>query len=179
MVPPMSIPPFFTRMESNRHQSEPLGFRQSDGDRLENVQVGKQSRGRWLVEGFVEPLRAVLGRFALSRGILAELRSLLPRIALQYKRSYNLHDLDVGPFHERLSDGHLRWNTCTHACSAHIESFVAAHLWATMIDLEVYRNAWEKGAEWGIRSYCNSGRENSSRETSVNPEISTPRVDQM
>jgi hypothetical protein len=41
-----------------------------------------------------------------------------------------------------------------YACIQNIESFVKAHPWATMIDLETYMDAWQAGAAWAENSSC-------------------------
>jgi hypothetical protein len=63
-------------------------------------------------------------------------------------------------------DGHLELCTRTHACTADIENFVSDHPWATMVDVEIYRDAWVLGALWGERNFCKPERQNSAQDTS-------------
>ncbi len=139
--------------DSNPHQSKTEEFPPSYWYRSERVRQRNESHGRsFLLEG-VHHLRLGLHRFALLRGFLLELRSFLYRIALRCKRRYDLYGLDVGPL-QQTEAGHLRWNTRTRACSEDIKSFAASRPWATMIDLEVYRDAWARGAGWAESSSC-------------------------
>jgi hypothetical protein len=86
---------------------------------------------------------------ALLRSLLSEIYSLAHRMALQWRRCRNPYIVIVGPLLERTTTGDLRMNTRTHACRSDIESFAASRRWATTIDLEIYRDAWVKGSEWG------------------------------
>jgi hypothetical protein len=166
----MSTPVFLTQKESNPCQNEPVNSLPTEQGRAGNVHPGKEYPWRSRLAGFLEPLTTGLHHFALLRGFLEEFRSLVPRMVLQYKRRYDLYGLALGSFHEMTPEGHLRWNRRTHACSADIESFVASHPWATMIDREFYRDAWARGAEWGTHNPCSSRQDNLAQETSVNSE---------
>jgi hypothetical protein len=68
------------------------------------------------------------------------------------KRRYYIYGLDLGPYIQQTPDGPRNFYTRTRACISDIESFVAVHPWATMVDVEMYRDAWVKGAEWSIRT---------------------------
>jgi hypothetical protein len=113
------------------------------------------------------PLHQCLKRWAAVYGFALELRSFLHRISLRGERRYDLYGLDLGPFHEAAPDGRLRWNTRTHACTRDIENFVERRPWATMVDLEIYRDAWASGAEWADSNSCSSAQHSLSQEPSV------------
>lgn len=117
-----------------------------------------------LLRELPEPLHWGLRRFPLFYGFLLECRNFLQRMVLRYKRRYDLYGIDLGSWHQVGPDGHLEPNTRTHACSADIENFVASHPWATMVDVELYRDAWVAGVKWVESSSdsCNKGPQSSS-----------------
>jgi hypothetical protein len=122
-------------------------------------------RARTIVRGLPPLLHAGLRRTPLLYGLLVEIRSLLCRMALRYMRRYNLYGIDFGPAHQTTLDGRLELNARTYACIADIESFVAGHPWATIVDVEIYRDACVRGAAWadGNPGSCRQGNENSTR----------------
>jgi hypothetical protein len=105
---------------------------------------------------FGEPLQLGLRWMPLAHGFLLELRSLAYRMRLRHTRRYDVYGLDLGPCHQPGSSGHLEMNTRTLACIADIENFLSVRPWATTVDLEVYRDAWVKGAEWGKNRRCST-----------------------
>jgi hypothetical protein len=119
----------------------------------------KAGYGRPLVKGLPGPLHSILRRVPLVYGFLIELRSLAHRMALRCKRRYELYGLEFGPFHQVGADGVLELHTRTHACIGDIEKFVAAYPWATMVDAEMYRDAWERGATWAESNSCTAAQE--------------------
>lgn len=86
----------------------------------------------------------------LLRRYLLELRSFQYRIALLYKSPSGryLQGVDPGPYYQYSQDGHPELNIHTHICTAYIKHFWSSHPWATVIDMELYRDAWVAGAEW-------------------------------
>jgi len=114
-----------------------------------------------IVRGLPPLLHAGLRRTPLLYGLAVEIRSLLCRMALRYIRRYNLYGIDLGPAGQMSPGGHLEPNTRTHACIRDIESFVASHPWATMVDVEIYRDAWGQGAALAAnnRDFCRRGSE--------------------
>jgi len=147
---------------SSRHQKQ----RETDQGRctdrsLDGVRSDNKCYGLSILEALPWPLRQCLRRWAAAYGFAVELRSFLRRISLRSERRYDLYGIDLGPFHERAPDGHLRWNTRIHACTQDIESFVDARPWATKVDVETYRDAWARGAEWAESNSRKSELENS------------------
>ncbi len=108
----------------------------------------KESRGRLIVQEVGALLRLGLRRMPLVYGFALELRSLLHRMRIRCKRRYDVYGLDLGPFHQTSIDGHLEVNTRTRACTQDTENFADRHPWATILDLEMYRDAWLAGAAW-------------------------------
>ncbi len=100
-----------------------------------------------------------LSHMPLACEFLLELRSLAYRMRLQYKRHYRVYGIDLGPCHQMKPSGHPELNMRTLGCIADIENFGSARPWATTIDLEVYRDAWAKGAEWVANNSCKSMQE--------------------
>src|ERR1017187_4908942 len=123
-------------------------------------QQGNGSHGQSLVAGLPWLFHAGLRRMPLMYGFLLELRNLSHRMRLRYKQRYDLYGVDLGPWHQLAVDGHLEPNIRTHACTQDIKNFVDGHRWATMIDVEMYRDAWERGAVWVESSLCKSVRNN-------------------
>jgi hypothetical protein len=75
-----------------------------------------------------------------------------------WKLRYKAYFFYVGPF-EQDTSGHREPNIRTHACIWCIRSFVSDHPWATILDLESYRDAWQAGAEWAEHNSCRVERE--------------------
>lgn len=100
--------------------------------------------------GKAEPsLRYRCSEWAIALfGVVTEIRSLGGRIRFRLKQRYHVRGLDLGAYHQVGDDGRLRVNTRTHACTQDIENFAAAHPWATIVELEMYRDAWARGATW-------------------------------
>jgi hypothetical protein len=89
----------------------------------------------------------------LLRLIRSEMGSLLSRIALLCRVPRGLlYGLDLGrasqPSPTEYPVPHIR----TRACSDHIKTFCNSHPWATLIDENLYRDAWYAGTQWGA---CN------------------------
>jgi hypothetical protein len=146
----------------NPHQSERREHFRSSFDRTSGVLGGSANCVRW-IRRLVSALHYLSRRRMPSlHEFLPELRSFVHRMELHRTRRYNLFGVDLGPSNLIAADGHLEGNTRTLACSADIESFLAGHPWATMVDSEVYRDAWVKGAEWALRTSCKRDKENSA-----------------
>lgn len=146
----------------NKHQKHPAPRMA----RLEDAHGYKPVSGQTLPRALPHPLHVGLRRMPLVYGFLVELRSLLNRMVLRSKRRYDLYGLDLGPAHQGSADGHLELNTQTHACTQDIESFVEAHPWATIVDVEMYRDAWVRGAAWAGRNSCRPESRESTQRTS-------------
>jgi hypothetical protein len=158
----MSIP---VSTDSNRYQSKIEEHSLPSWLLPRDDQQGNESHGQSFVKEVASHLRVGLHRLPLLRVFLVELRSLVYRIALQYKRRYDLYGLPVGPVHQKIQ-GHLHWNIRTRACTLDMKSFAEGRLWATMIDWEVFRDAWARGAEWGEHNSYKPEQHNLSLESS-------------
>ncbi len=84
--------------------------------------------------------------------------SLAPCIAAVCKLRYRTCLLCAGLCEEGLAGG-LEPNIHAHAYTQDIRNFVATHLWATILDLQMDRDAWLEGVEWAESSFCKQERE--------------------
>jgi hypothetical protein len=100
-----------------------------------------------LVRPLPAPLQAALHRLPSLCGFVAEMHNFLHRMAAIYRLRYRTYLLYVGPL-EQGSAAHVEPNIRTHACIRDMRSFSATHPWATILDLEIYRDAWLAGVEW-------------------------------
>lgn len=91
---------------------------------------------------------------ALLRGFGLELRNFGQRIRLRCEKRRRNGLLVLDPVFHLEPDLRLRFCTRTHDCMSDIESFWAAHPWATVLDAETYLDGWKAGARWGARNRC-------------------------
>jgi len=152
--------------DSNPHQGKPVDFHDLYWSRSNDLHLGTEVRELSRRKQVQRILNGSLHRVPLLRVFSLELRSFVYRMGLQYKRRFDLFGLDVGPLHQNEA-GHPRWNTRTRGCTLDMKSFLASRPWATMIDLEVYRDAWGRGAEWGEHSSCKQEKEVPAQESSA------------
>ena len=111
--------------------------------------LSRNRLSRWLSLLKVgELLRTGLRRMPLLYGFLLESRSLVYRMKLRRKRRYNVYGLVLGPCLQLTPTEGLCMNMRSLACISDIESFLSERPWATIVDQEVYQDAWVKGAEW-------------------------------
>jgi hypothetical protein len=122
-------------------------------------------RDRVLLDGLVDTehrrksrfpswLHTLVRCYLLLRELLQELRSLFARIRIVCKRRPYL--VRFGPAIEVLPTGHQQPCRRTHACIKDRENFFASRPWATLVDVETFVMAWNKGVEWhaGIVDSC-------------------------
>jgi hypothetical protein len=86
------------------------------------------------------------------------MRSPSLRIVSGCKLRYRTCLLCVGPCGGALA-GHPEPSIHAHAYTRDIRNFVLTHLWATILDLQVYRDVWPEGVEWAESSSCNQEQE--------------------
>jgi len=102
----------------------------------------------------VRPLPALLDaslrRFPLAFGFVLEMHSLLHRMAARWRLRYAAYFLVVSA--EEMAE-RLVPNTRTHSYMRDMRNFSERYPWATILDLEMYRDAWLAGAEWGSHIY--------------------------
>src|ERR1700726_2816245 len=86
------------------------------------------------------------------------MRSLALRTGSGCKPRYRTCLLCVGPCGGALA-GHREPNIHARAYTRDIKNYVLTHPWATILDLQVYRDVWPEGVEWGESSSYNQERE--------------------
>jgi hypothetical protein len=164
--PDVSIP-VFSNTDSNPYRTHMQDSPLQHWSQLSDVfQIHKLSRGRRLAKLARQIQQRGLCWMALWHQFLSEMRSLLRRIVLQYKRRGDPYILIVDLRRPTDQEGDLLVHMRRRACISDIESFVASRRWATMIDLEIYRDAWAKGEKWSNRNLRTSEPEKLSRESS-------------
>lgn len=84
-------------------------------------------------------------------GLVEEMHSLMHRMALRRKLRFGSYFLYISP--EEMAECRQP-NTRTHSYMRDMRSFSERHRWATLPDLEMYRDAWLAGAEWGESNFC-------------------------
>jgi hypothetical protein len=84
----------------------------------------------------------------LLLGCVSDLRTCLFRMGKRFGKLPAVYSAELGPAIQRDANGHLQPNTRTHGCIADIRSFEASHRGATVFDVEVFRQGWERGARW-------------------------------
>lgn len=89
-----------------------------------------------------------LVRMPLAYGFLLEIHSLFHRIAVRCRQRYGAFFLIMSSVRQAEDQPRFEVNIRRCACIRDIESFVEEHPWATILDLEMYRDAWEAGAVW-------------------------------
>lgn len=130
----------------NRRQAAPLTERQDGMDHLGDAQRRTEFDEQFLLRSLPARLVASLRRFPLVLGFADEMYSLLHRMALRRRLRFASYFLYMSP--EEMAERHQP-NTRTHAYMRDMRSFSERRPWATILDLELYREAWLAGAEWG------------------------------
>jgi len=116
-----------------------------------------------------EPLHSVLYPHPRVCGFLAETHSFLHRTAIQYKRRFAAYFLFGLPPSVAVEEGHHQQSNRGYSCTEDMRNYVNAHPWATILDLETYRDAWLAGARWGESNSCKTNMAvGSASEDSIN-----------
>src|SRR5947209_19625825 len=98
-------------------------------------------------------VRGWLYRRELAYGILRESYSLIHRIRIVFQRNpYGVFGVPLGPTWKQSSTGHLERCTETHGRMMGMQSLFAKRPWASLVDLQLYLEGWDKGVEWARRS---------------------------
>ena len=117
------------------------------------VRCHRQSNELGLIRALPWPLQAGICRMPLVCGFVKLVHSLAPRIVVVCKPRYRTCLLYVGRCEGALA-GHLEPNIHAHAYTRDIRNFAQTHPRATILDLEMYRDAWLEGVEWVESSSC-------------------------
>lgn len=95
----------------------------------------------------------------LALGCELDVRTLFHRVGLRCRKLYYPPFVTFGPVHHANPLGHPEKCTRAHACKRDTESFAASCRWATIFDLEIYRDGWAAGARWASRNSCSCSKE--------------------
>lgn len=79
-------------------------------------------------------------------------RILLLRKARKVQRPFRQLLIVLGPHFEKSPTSRLRLCHATHARISDSQKFYSRHPWATPIDLAIFLEGWDVGAEWGTRN---------------------------
>ena len=122
------------------------------------VRCHKQSHELGLTGALPWPLHAGIYRKPSVYGFVKLMHSPALRTVSGCKPRYRTCLLCVGPCVGALA-GHREPSIHAHAYTRDIRNYVLTHPWATILDLQVYRDVWPEGVEWAESSSCNQERE--------------------
>ena len=98
-------------------------------------------------------------KHSLLRSLSRELYSCYRRILYICKHRPDLHGVRVGKAFQISGDQSVQWDKQTLDCNSDIERFLATRHWLTLIDVELFREAWYSGAESVSRNHHNQRSE--------------------
>lgn len=114
-----------------------------------------------IVRPLPQSLESLLYRMPRVYGFVIETHSFLHRMVARYRRRYGVWFLSGMPLSELEEDGLRYPNIRTRACIDDMRNYAETHPWATILDLETYRDAWQAGVEWAESNYCKASTEDS------------------
>ncbi len=155
----------------NPHQSQQKTSSRTSAVRCGGVHCRTELSGQSQVRPRTGLIHAGLYRLPSVYGFVVETHSLLHRIAARCRRGFPAYFVTVESFRLLARDEHLQPNTRTYACIRDMRSSAERRRWATIPDLETYRDTWLAGAAWGESSSCKSGV---AQSTSVTAEVTIP-----
>ena len=120
---------------------------------LPHVRLGRLRLGpRFRV--FVRRLRLAVEEYRiLIRECVRDVASLPVRIRLIHEARRSHCQVIPGPWgHQMVPGGPLERCTCTHGCIEDIRSFWVSHPWATVVERQIFADAWAKGVEFADRT---------------------------
>ena len=105
-----------------------------------------------LVRPLPQHLEKGLYRFPRVYGLLTEAHSFLHRMASRCRRRFGAYVVWMYPFPLQTAAGLVPPDIHIPACIDDMRNYAASHPWATILDLELYGDAWRAGAAWTLRS---------------------------
>ena len=126
--------------------------------RLGCVHCYRQSLECGLLRALPRPRHAGIYRMPLVFGFVTLMSSLAPRIAAACKLRCRISRLCAGLCEGALAE-HLEPNSHARAYTRDIRNFVSSHPWATILDLQAYRDAQLEEVEWAESNSCKQERE--------------------
>lgn len=145
----MSIESPCQQISNLRHTSQQGSPRKGASSRLRCVLCRNELHGAELLIRLPSLAHSRLYPMPRLYGFLKELHSFAHRIAATWSLRHRIYFLFVGPFQQGEAEHHQP-NIRTRACTDHIKNFVLVHPWATILDLQIYRDAWQAGVEWHV-----------------------------
>ncbi len=115
-----------------------------------------ESRAGSSVRELTGVLHGILYRTPRLYGFVLETDNFLHRIAILCRQPYAAFVLVMTSVCRSEDQPRPEMYIRKYACIRDIESFVKAHPWATMIDLETYMDAWQAGAAWAESNSCSA-----------------------
>jgi len=109
----------------------------------------------------------------LIRECARDVRAFPARIGLIYETRKRHCRVYPGP--HQMADGRLQRCTRTHACIDDIRNFVVCHPWATVVERQIFADAWAKEVEFADRTPPCSCRTSSVGKTPISPPTGSVR----
>ena len=103
-------------------------------------------------------LDSLLYRYPRLYGFVVEMHSFLHRMAYRCRRPLGALNVLLPPLSEVGEDGLRVPNIRTRACIDDMRNYAEVHPWATILDLDTYRDAWLAGAERTENNSCRPDR---------------------
>jgi len=115
------------------------------------------------LQGMSQALLEGLRNHPRLRMFLSEVRSFLHR-SYTVLTNKDTHRVPMGFACLESPSGRSRQNTRAFACIQHIERISSSRPWATPLDWIAYRDSWEAGAEWALRTLRSDSSSDSEHE---------------
>ena len=91
-------------------------------------------------------------KHSLLRTLLRELHNCCWRMSYVYRHRPDRQGILIGPAFRIGESQNVLWDKKTLDCNKDIEHFLAVQRWRTLIDVELFREAWFLGVEWSSRN---------------------------
>ena len=103
-----------------------------------------------------------LKRLSLYKSaLLSEFCSLLPRTKYRMRRNLDMNGVDLGSLHHEQPNGHLALNTRTRTRIRDMQYLLSKFPEATLVDLSIFLEGWDRGEESQLALADNSCSERS------------------
>jgi hypothetical protein len=103
-----------------------------------------------LIPGLPPLLHGCLRRTPLLHGFVLEIHNLVHRMGIRYKRRFGAFHLYIEGLFPKEATLHPQPHTRGRYCMFDIRKYGQRNPWATILDLETYRDGWLAGAEWAV-----------------------------
>ena len=138
--------------------------RQGASQWLISRDAGKSRSIRAGLRSILSQVRHFLFALSLYKNVFAsEIRSLVPRILFRMQRKLDGRGIEFGFALQSRPNGHLELNTRTHSRIRDTQSLLANYPWATLVDLHLFLEGWDKGEKSGTEVMSSSCRPQTER----------------